>query len=40
MGGIDMGHGREGGARTDATEEKEKQDKKVDDAIQKAWEEK
>ncbi len=30
----------EGGAKYDPVKEKEKQDKKVDDAIKKAWEEK
>ena len=42
MGKKGMRHGQQGEARTDETKEKEKQilDKKVDDAINKAWEEK
>jgi hypothetical protein len=35
-----MGQGQEGEARNDERKEKEIQDKKVDDAIKKAWEEK
>jgi len=48
MGKKGMRHGQQGEARTDETKEKEKEkekekqilDKKVDDAINKAWEEK
>jgi hypothetical protein len=38
--GSGMGQGQEGQARTDETKVKQGLDKKVDDAINKAWEEK
>ncbi len=37
--GRGMGQGQEGVASSDAKKDKEMMDKKVDDAIQKAWEE-
>jgi hypothetical protein len=37
--GRGMGQGQDGGAGNDAKKEKGIEDKKVDDAIKKAWEE-